>query len=70
MKVSQGRFGLDVRRKFFMQRVVRQWNRLPKETVDAPSLQAFKARLDVALGSLGCWLVTCTQQGVGTGWSL
>jgi len=26
--------------------------------VDAPSLQAFKARLDVALGSLGCWLVT------------
>ena len=34
------------------------WNRLPKEAVDAPSLQAFKARLDVALGSLGCWLVT------------
>ena len=33
-------------------------NRLPKEAVDAPSLQAFKARLDVALGSLGCWLVT------------
>ena len=33
-----------------------QWNRLPKEAVDAPSLQAFKARLDVALGSLGCWL--------------
>jgi len=33
---------------------------LPKEAVDAPSLQAFKARLDVALGSLGCWLVTIT----------
>ena len=55
---------MDVRRKFFMQRVVRQWNRLPKEAVDAPSLQAFKARLDVALGSLGCWLATCTQQGL------
>ena len=27
-------------------------NRLPKEVVDAPSLKAFKARLDVALGSL------------------
>ena len=26
------------------------WNRLPKEVVDAPSLEAFKARLDVALG--------------------
>ena len=34
------------------------WNRLPKEAVDAPSLEAFKARLDVALGSLVCWLVT------------
>jgi len=40
-------------------------NRLPKEAVDAPSLQAFKARLDVALGSLVCWLATL--QGVGTG---
>jgi len=28
------------------------WNRLPKEVVDAPSLEAFKVRLDVALGSL------------------
>ena len=33
-------------------------SRLPKEVVDAPSLEAFKARLDVALGSLVCWLVT------------
>jgi len=31
---------------------------LPKEAVDAPSLEAFKTRLDVALGSLGCWLAT------------
>jgi len=28
------------------------WNRLPREVVDAPSMKAFKARLDVALGSL------------------
>jgi len=28
------------------------WNRLPKEVVDAPSPEAFKARLDVTLGSL------------------
>jgi len=49
---------LDIRRKFFTQRVVTHWNRLPKEVVDAPSLEAFKARLDVALGSVVWWLVT------------
>ena len=32
--------------------------KLPKEAVDAPSLEAFKARLDVALGSLVWWLAT------------
>ena len=34
------------------------WNRLPKEVVDSPTLEAFKARLDVALGSLLWWLKT------------
>jgi len=47
----------------FTQRVVTHWNRLPKEAVDAPSLEAFKARLDVALGSLGCLLVTLHTAG-------
>ena len=57
-KRRQGRFRLVIRWKFFTQRVVTQWNRLPKEVVDAPSLEAFKARLDVALGSLVWWLAT------------
>ena len=41
-------------------------NRLPKEAVDAPSLQAFKARLDVALGSLVWWLAPLHIAG---GWN-
>jgi len=40
------------------QKVVMHWNRLPREVVGAPSLEAFKARLDVALGSLVWWLAT------------
>ena len=58
MKPRQGRFRLDIRRKFFTQRVVTHWHRLQREVVDASSLEAFKVRLDVALGSLVCWLVT------------
>ncbi len=46
------RFRLDSRKKFFTVRVVRHWNRLPSEVVDAPSLEMFNARLDGVLSSL------------------
>ena len=51
-KLRQGRFGLDIWGEDFPLGVVTHWNELPKEAVGAPSLEAFKARLDVALGSL------------------
>ncbi|KFQ05841.1 hypothetical protein N329_11464, partial [Haliaeetus albicilla] len=51
-KLKGGRFRLDIRNKFFTVRVLRHWNRLPREAVDAPSLEVFKAKLDGALSHL------------------
>ncbi|KGL98803.1 hypothetical protein N301_02706, partial [Charadrius vociferus] len=51
-KLEEGRFRTDIRKKYFTLRVVRHWNRLPREAVDAPSLEEFKARLDEALSNL------------------
>jgi len=50
--LKEGRFRLDIRKKFFKKRVVRHWPRLPREMIDAPSLGTFKARLDGALSNL------------------
>ena len=47
-------------------------NRLPREVVDALSLETFKAKLDGALGSLGCyemWRLVALPVGGGGGWS-
>ena len=52
MGLKESRFRLDVRMKFFTMRVVRHWNRLPREAVDAPSMELFKARLDGVLSNL------------------
>ncbi|KFR03233.1 hypothetical protein N306_07300, partial [Opisthocomus hoazin] len=51
-KLQEGRFRLDIRKKFFTMSMVKHWNRLPREAVDAPSLEVFKARLDGALRNL------------------
>jgi len=51
-KLREGRYRLDRRKIFFTMRVVKHWNRLPREAVEALSLETFKARLDGALSNL------------------
>ncbi|KFO86760.1 hypothetical protein N320_07612, partial [Buceros rhinoceros silvestris] len=51
-KLKEGRFRLDIRKKFFTLRVVKHWQRFPREVDDAPSLETFKVKLDGALGNL------------------
>jgi len=52
LRLCQGRFGLDIRKKLLSRRMVSYWNRLPREVMESLSLEVLKEREDVILGDM------------------
>ncbi|GAB0186139.1 translation initiation factor IF-2-like [Grus japonensis] len=55
-KLEHRKFHLNMRKNFFTLRVTEDWNRLPREVVESPSLEIFKTHLDAILCNL-LWVI-------------
>ena len=71
LKLQQGRFRLDIWKKFLTVRVVKYWNKLPRKVVESPSLEILKSRMDRHLsGMVQAVLGPAMRIGDWTQWPL
>lgn len=47
--LKMGRLRLDMKKKFFTGKVVKHWNKLPKDMVTTSTLEILRKRVDVVL---------------------
>lgn len=52
LKLKDSPFRFDIKIKFFTIRVIKHWQKLPREMVDTPFLETLEVRLDRALNNL------------------
>jgi len=52
LKLHQERFRLESRKKFFTERVIKHWNRLPREVAELPFLEVRKRHVDAVFRNM------------------
>ena len=57
LKIFKQHSRLDSRKYFFSQRVVNDWNKLPKEAINAKNLLSFKSRIDQEFRPGGLYMI-------------